>query len=170
MRVRILAPFLALSTAYIALSAQTMCVGKNGTPCTGDGGVGTACNAEKTPANLSVSSPVHLTGKLIDASGAPIDFDSLKSGYQTIIQIRNPDSREVIFAVPLRKNGEFEFELVPAASYRLIAVWMHDGKFGRLPLADQPEQLACKEEKDCRLVATIRLHGTDNPIDFCPPK
>jgi hypothetical protein len=47
---------------------------------------------------------------------------------------------------------------------------MHDGKFARLPLADQPTQMACKEEKECHIVATIRFHGTDNPIDLCPPR
>jgi hypothetical protein len=159
---------LVISLSATTLTAQWVCIGKNGAPCTQDDVNETVCKPEKAPANLSIAFPVRLTGRLIDATGAQVDFD--RPGYQTIIQIRKPESGEVIFAVPLRNNGEFEFELVPAASYRLIAVWMHDGNFGRLPLADQPEQLSCTEQKECKLVATIRIHGTDNPIDSCPPK
>jgi len=147
--------------------AQTVCLGS---PAECREAQVRLCKEEPAPANLLVACPVQLTGTLIDSTGAIVEFDNVKSDHQTIVQIRNAESGEIIFAVPLRKTGEFKFDLVPAGSYRLIAVWMHDGKFARLPLADQPTQMACKEEKECHIVATIRFHGTDNPIDLCPPR
>ena len=128
------------------------------------------CKNEPAPANLFVAHSVRLSGAFLDSTGARLDFDSIKPGYQTIIQIKNAESGEIIFAVPLRKNGEFEFESVPAGSYRLIAVWMHNGKFQRLPLANQPSRMECKDETECRVIAAISFHGTDNMIDSCPPK
>ena len=153
-----------------ALFSQWVCIGKDGKPCTAEDVDTMVCKPEKAPPNLSVAYPVRLAGTLIDSNGALVNFDSVRSDYQSIIQIRNAESGEIIFAVPLRKNSEFEFESVPAGSYRLIAIWMHNGKFERLPLADQPTQMTCGNEKECRIVATIRFHGTDDPIDSCPPK
>ncbi len=128
------------------------------------------CKAEKAPANLFVAHSVRLTGTFFDPTGAPIDFDSIKPDHQTIVQIKSPASGEVLFAVPLRTNGEFEFELVPEGNYRLILVWMKDGKFERLPLTDQPKEIRCSDLKECRITSTITFHGSDNPLDYCAPK
>jgi hypothetical protein len=128
------------------------------------------CVEESAPTNLFVTHSVRLIGTFSDPTGAPIDFDEIKPDHQTIVQIRSLASGEVLFAVPLRPNGEFEFELVPEGSYRLILVWMKDGKFQRLPLADQPKEIRCSDMKECRINSKITFHSTDNPIDTCPPK
>ena len=128
------------------------------------------CREEPAAPNLFVSHPVRLSGVFLDPSGAPIDFDSIKPDHHTIVEIKSVATGATLFAVPLRSNGQFEFEFVPEAIYRLILVWMKDGKFERLPLADQPERINCTEEKTCRVTAVIRFHGSDNPTDSCPPK
>jgi hypothetical protein len=111
-----------------------------------------------------------LTGTLFDPTGAPINFDAVRPDHHSIVQIKDVKSGQVLFAVPLRPNGEFEFESVPSGEYRLIVVWMKDGKFSRLPLADQPKALICSDPKECRVSTIITFHGTDNPTDACPPK
>ncbi len=128
------------------------------------------CKNEPGPPNLSIAHPVRFSGAFFDPSRAPIDFDAIKSDHHTIVQIKSPVSGETLFAVPLRSNGEFEFEVVPEGDYRLILVWMKDAKFERLPLADQPKELRCSDFKECRLSVEITFHGTDNPIDNCPLK
>jgi len=166
----ILACLLAVPLAH----AQTVCLNANEhRPCTESENKQMQekiCRDEPIPANLFVAHPVRLAGEFFDPSGAPIDFDSIKSDHQTIVQIRSPKSGETLFAVPLRSNGQFEFELVPEGIYRLILVWMKDGKFERLPLVDQPKELTCSELKECRISSKITFHGSDNPTDFCPPK
>ena len=149
------------------LFCQTVCVG---TPAECNEIQKRLCKKEPAPANLFVADSVRLTGTFFDPSGAPIDFDSIKPDHQTIVQIKSPTSGEVLFAVPLRSNGEFEVELVPAGNYRLILAWMKDGEFEQLPLADQPKEIRCSDLKVCRFSSTITFHATDNPIDSCPPK
>ena len=155
-----------------ALPGQTLCVA-NGRACTAEETRQLheqECLAEKAPANLFVVHPVRLTGTFIDPSSAPIAFDALRLDHRTIVQIKSSASGEILFAVPLRQNGEFEFELVPEGAYRLILVWMKDGKFTRLPLADQPKEIHCSDSKECRISSVLSFHGSDNPIEFCPPK
>ncbi len=128
------------------------------------------CREEPAPANLFIAHPIRFTGTFFDQTGAPIDFDSLEAGSHTIVQIRRLTTGEVLFAVPLRSNGEFEFKSVPEGEYRLILVWMRNDKFTRLPLMDQPKEIRCPDLNECRIRSTITLHGTDDPINFCPPK
>jgi hypothetical protein len=164
---------LSLALFAAVLSAPTIALGQ--TVCLGTDAECRAaqkqlCKDEPAPANLSVAHPVRRSGTFFDPTGAPIDFDAVKPDHRTIVQIKSPVSGEILFAVPLRPNGDFEFELVPQGNYRLILVWMKDGKFTRLPLADQPKEIRCSDMKQCRISSVISFHGTDNPIDFCPPK
>jgi hypothetical protein len=147
--------------------AQTVCLG---TPAECREAQKRLCKEEPAPANLFVAHTVRLTGMFLDPTGAPIDFDSIKPDHQTVVQIKSVSTGAILLAVPLRSNGEFEFESVPEGSYRLILVWIKDGNFERLPLADQPKETRCSDLKECRISSTITFHGTDNPIDLCPPK
>jgi hypothetical protein len=154
----------------VELRSQWVCIRKDGKACTAHDVDEMVCKPEPAPANLSVAHQVRLTGTLLDPTGSPIDFDAVVPDHHTIVQIRDVNSGQVLFAVPLRANGGFEFEFVPAGEYRLIAVWMKDGRLRRLPLADQPKEIRCSDTKECRISAVITFHGTDNPIDSCPPK
>ena len=154
------------------LAGQTVCVA-NGRACTPEESRAIheqECRDEPAPPNLFVAHRVRLTGSFLDPSGAPIDFDSIKTDHHTVVQIKAVQTDEILFAVPLRANGEFEFESVPEGTYRLILVWMKDGAFARLPLADQPKKIECSDSKECSIRAVLTFHGSDNPIDTCPPK
>jgi len=147
--------------------AQTVCVG---TPAECEEGQKLLCENEPAPANLTIARPVRLLGSLIDSVGAQVDFDHVVTGTKTIIQIRDPKNGAVLFEAPLQKESLFQFDLIPAGSFRLIAIWTKDGKVRRLPLADEPTPMTCGAGPVCRLDAVIHFHGTDNPIDMCPPK
>jgi hypothetical protein len=153
-----------------ALYSQWVCIGENGAPCTAADVDEMACKPEKAPANLSVTFQVRLVGTFLDPTGAPLNFDAVRPDRHSIVQIKDPESGQILYAVPLRANGEFHFEVVPVGKYRLIVVWMKDGKFSRLPFADQPKELVCTDPRECKISATISFHGTDNPVDSCPPK
>ena len=147
--------------------AQTLCVG---TPAECREAQEQLCRKEPAPPNLLVAKPARVRGVLLDETGAVVDFDKSVPESITLIQIRNPGIGEVLFSVPLREDGRFEFESVPAGEFRLIAVWFKDGEFRRLPLAEQPKVMTCSEAAECTVSAVIHFHGTDNPIDSCPPR
>ena len=143
--------------------AQTVCLSPNGEPCP----VGPKmrwCNDEKILPNLSIAKLVKLSGVLLDETGAPIIVD------KTLVQIKDLKTEKVLITVGLDAKGQFDLGTVPAGEFRFLVVWLRDEKIRRLPLADQPKTLFCSTEKECNLKIAIHFHGTDNPIDFCPPK
>ncbi|HEU5351217.1 MAG TPA: hypothetical protein VFU55_06440 [Terracidiphilus sp.] len=161
----------AFSTGTFACG-QVDCV-QNHRPCTTSESKqmqNKICLDELAPANLFVSHSVRLRGTFFDPSGAPLNFDSVKPDHHTIVQIKSIATGAILYAVPLHSDGEFEFQSVPEDKYRLILVWMKNGRFKRLPLVDQPSELQCAGFKECRITSTIKFHGSDNPIDSCPPK
>jgi hypothetical protein len=143
--------------------SQTICLGSDGKPCP-PGWEMQLCDDEIVTSNLFVAKPVKLIGVLFDPTGAPITFE------KTFIQIRDSQSKIVLLSTQLDVKGRFDLGTVPAGNYRFLAVWIKEGKIKRLPLADQPTDLFCSDETECVLRIVIRFHGTDNPIDFCPPK
>ena len=156
---------LALSSA--ATPAQTLCLGKSGKPCTPEEARHVQeqrCKDEVSSPNLSIASSVRLTGVLLDPTGAPITFE------KTMVQLKDPRSNAALRSVPLDSEGRFDLGAVPAGEFRLIAVMLKNGKPARLPLADQPKALSCSKADQCRLEITIHFHGTDDPVDLCPPK
>jgi hypothetical protein len=154
----------------VAMQSQAFCIGEHGKPCTDKEFDDMFCKPEKAPANLFLAHPARLIGTLFDPSGAPLSFDAIRPEFRSIVQIKDAKSGQILFAVPLRSNGVFEFESVPAGNFRLIVVWMKDGNFRRLPLADQPEAIHCTDATECKVSTIIWFHGTDNLVDFCPPK
>jgi hypothetical protein len=142
---------------------QTFCITKDGRPCPPDVEM-RYCAGEKVTPNLSVARPSRLSGILLDPTGAPITYKD------TLVQVRNAQTGTVLFSAPLDEKGRFNLGSVPAGEFRLIAVMIKDGKFNRLPLADQPTALSCNNESACNLRIVIHFHGTDDPIDFCPPR
>jgi hypothetical protein len=148
-----------------ALLGQTICLTSDGRPCPPDPEM-KYCADEKVLPNLSIAKPVKLSGILLDGSGvAPIFPET-----QTIIQIRDSASTTVLLSAPIDEQGRFYLGTVPAGKYRLLAVGVENGKIRRLPLTDQPTALSCNNETVCNLRVATHYHGTDDPIDFCPPK
>jgi hypothetical protein len=122
------------------------------------------CKDEKTLPNLFIAKPAKLSGVLLDETGAPIVFE------KTLVQIRDQKTNVLLLSASLDEKGQFDLGRVPAGEFRFLAVQLKDGKTLRLPLADQPKALFCSDDAECRLKVVIHFHGSDNPIDFCPPK
>jgi len=122
------------------------------------------CADEKVLPNLSVAKPVKLSGVLLDETGAPIIYD------RTFVQIKDLKTEKVLFTTELDGEGQFDLGAMPAGKFRFLVVWLKDGRIRRLPIADQPNDLFCSAENVCYLKIVIHFHGTDKPIDCCPPK
>jgi len=148
--------------SFVSFS-QTICLGSDGKPCPPDTNM-RWCEDEKVLPNLSIAKPVMLSGILLDESGAPIVFD------KTLVQIKDQKTNKVLLSASLDERGHFNLGPVPAGEFRFIAIWLKDGKLQRLPTTDQPKDLFCSVDKECNLTIVIHFHGSDNPIDFCPPK
>ena len=121
---------------------------------------------ENTAANLVVPKKTRVWGLLIDPTGAP--FEHPKSGLT--IQLRDPKNARVIASSPVSQMGTFELGTVGQGTYRLIAVLLLDGKVTRYRGWTQPRGLACGGSDECTLAMLLRDGGTDNPMDFCPPR
>jgi len=121
---------------------------------------------ENTTANLVVPKKTRVLGLLIDPTGAP--FEHPKKGLT--IQLRDPKTARVIASSPVSQMGTFELGTVGQGTYRLIAVLFTDGKATRYKGWTQPRGLACGDGDECTLAMLLRAGGTDNPIDFCPPR
>ncbi len=146
-----------------ASSGQTFCITRDGRPCPPETEM-QYCANEKVLPNLSIAKPVKLSGILLDPTGAPITYKD------TLVQIRSPQTGTVLFSALLDGKGQFDLGTVSAGEFRFIAVMIKDRRFNRLPLTDQPTALSCNNETACNLKIVIHFHGTDNPIDSCPPR
>ena len=121
------------------------------------------CADEKTPANLSLVAKHQISGAVFDMSGAP-----LSGNYQA--ELRSGKSGRFA-AVSKLTEGSFHLGVVQPGSYRLIIVRLTPAGRERPPLMDQPRSLTCTGVGlECTLSITLSLHGSDNPIDTCPPK
>jgi hypothetical protein len=123
-------------------------------------------NAEDTRANLKVPQEARVWGVMIDSSGAVIAHP--ESGLA--VELRDPKTSKVLVLNHLSEMGTFDLGKVAAGSYRLIAVVIVDGKTTRFRGWDQPRGLACGLTDECTLAMLLRPHGTDQRIEFCPPK
>ncbi|HEX4039464.1 MAG TPA: carboxypeptidase regulatory-like domain-containing protein [Acidobacteriaceae bacterium] len=120
------------------------------------------CASEKAPANLKLSGSRIVEGEVIDQTGAKFA--------QVVVQLRSPSSDQVL-RTATASDGEFDFGELPAGSYRLIVLRMEKSGPERLKMFDQPVSLLCAGSiPQCRLSVIPKLHGTDDPIDSCPPK
>jgi len=132
--------------------------------CVPAGGCGGSCEDEKVVPNLTISRPVKLTGVLHDRSGAPIRFSG------ATIEVRDESGKKVLSSALLDAKGRFDLGKVPKGEFRLVAFRIRDNKVSRLPLFDQPKRQSCSGENDCYLEIVLDMHGTDEFLDFCPPK
>ena len=130
------------------------------------------CASEPAPANLELSEDKFVTGTVLDVSGATFnDVDA--TGVNLIdvgVELRAPNTSVVLQSTAAR-NGTFDFGKVKAGSYRMVVVKRSPRGPERLKLWDQAKSLACKgSTTKCEITVVLTIHGTDNPIDFCPPK
>lgn len=120
------------------------------------------CASEPAPANLELSEDKIVTGTVLDPSGATFN--------EVEIELRTPKTSVVLQSTEA-KNGKFDVGKVKAGSYRLIVVSRSSSGLQRLKGWNQATRFACKGgTTNCELTFMLTLHGTDNPIDYCPPK
>ncbi|MGB0123576.1 MAG: carboxypeptidase-like regulatory domain-containing protein [Silvibacterium sp.] len=120
------------------------------------------CASEPAPANLELSEDKSVQGTVSDESGARLK--------DVEVQLQVPKTGTVLQSLSTR-DGTFDMGIVKAGSYRLIFVKQGKQGIERLPLTDQPKSLVCDGGTAvCELAVVLTIHGTDNPIDFCPPK
>jgi hypothetical protein len=121
------------------------------------------CANEKAPANLELSTNRLVSGTVIDQSGAKFDHD-------VSVQLRSPQSGDVLRTATVMA-GEINLGEARAGKYRLIVVSEKALGPERLAGFDQAQSLTCKEaDGQCSLTVMPIVHGTDNPIEHCPPK
>jgi hypothetical protein len=121
------------------------------------------CANEKAEANLVTSGAKVVGGDVRDPSGA-----TFPAGY--IVQLRDSTTGQVLRFAVLDSAGRFSFTDVPSVRIRLLVVRLVEGKIVRPPLFNQPSGLACESLQNCDLKIVLKVHGTDDPLDYCPPK
>jgi hypothetical protein len=121
------------------------------------------CAEERADANLEIGRRTMLQGFVLDQTGAV-----LGKGFG--VQLREVPTGKVLQFSALAEDGRFRFDPLPAGNYRMIIVRSEHGSVARLKMFDQPQALRCGGSGECVLELNLTLHGTDNPIDQCPPK
>ena len=121
------------------------------------------CADEKAPANFDLDHSQSVTGTVVDQTGAQFEND-------VAVQLRSADSGDVLRTATV-SGGAFDLGNLQKGSYRLIVVKIRPSGPERLKAFDQPEKLTCAGSgSQCRLTMMPIVHGSDNPIDSCPPK
>jgi hypothetical protein len=155
---RLLALALLSSTACSSFS-QTVCIAGNKACAEAQK---KACASERAEANLDVVVPSAVQGVAKDPSGAFLkDY---------LVQVRDVASGTTLQSAAIGANGQFKIAHLSQGKYRFIIVTLSNGTIVRPPLFDQPVALRCDGSEMCNLDIVLKLHGTDNPVDFCPPK
>jgi hypothetical protein len=155
---RLLAMALLSSIACSSFS-QTVCIAGNKACVEAQK---KACASERAEANLDMVVPSAVQGVAKDPSGAFL------KGY--LVQVRDVASGTTLQSAAIDANGQFNIAHLAQGKYRFIIVTLSNGKIVRPPLFDQPSALRCDGSEMCNLNIVLKLHGTDNPVDFCPPK
>jgi hypothetical protein len=137
--------------------AQTVCVG-SASECREQ--QRRLCLDEKAEPNLSLSVPGSLEGVIRDQSGAVLSDEFF-------VVVRNANGVEL--AETQLHEGKFEFSDLKQGKFRLIIVRLEAGAKVRPYLFDQPAAFSCGGSNICKLDLVLKVHGTDNPVDFCPP-
>jgi 5-hydroxyisourate hydrolase-like protein (transthyretin family) len=113
------------------------------------------CNkVERLVPNLQVKVVAHITGSVIDGSGAPFKL--------SLVELRRYISanRQVsVRTVTTNEHGQFDLAEVEQGQYRLLA--------SPARLFQQPQKLTCTK-KECKLALELRVTPTDQPASFCP--
>ncbi|MEO6965779.1 MAG: carboxypeptidase-like regulatory domain-containing protein [Acidobacteriaceae bacterium] len=146
------------STSF--LFSQTVCVGTSQQQCIE--AQKQKCASEPAPANFELPKDRVVQGTVADTTGE--SFQGVE------VQLRIPKTGSVVQSVAA-KDGTFNLGMVNAGFYRLIVVKQGEQGIKRLRMWDQPKSLVCADSTSAyRISVVLTLHGTDNTIDFCPPK
>ena len=114
-------------------------------------------NVEHVKPNLALSRTTQLSGRVIDASGAPFE--------NSIVELRLfvSESRQTpVKKVTTDSAGYFDLATVSKGQYRLLA--------SPTRVFNQAEKLDCEARNPCTLLITLYPSPTDQPDMLCPVK
>lgn len=121
------------------------------------------CASEVIRPNLILQKNTDVVGVVCDPSG-----EAYPKPYR--VELRDQQSESVLYRIPLREEGNFRMDGVPAGNYRLLIVNGATNVASRPPLMDQPANLQCGEAPVCQLEIMLKTHGTDQLYEYCPPR
>lgn len=110
--------------------------------------------AEHLTPNLSVAEMAHISGILVDDSGAP-----LKTSHVELRIFISAKQQRSVKTVVTDEHGQFDLGTVDPGQYRLLA--------SATRAFAQPKTLACTG-KDCKFNITLHTNPTDLPLSICP--
>jgi hypothetical protein len=149
MRLAALLPPIILGAAA-ASSAQLVQVTSNGHP-----DPNYCQNAEHIAPNLTLSQKTIISGRIRDASLAPIAHSKVALRHYVSNAVQTP-----VATVETDGTGHFIFGPAEPGEYRLLA--------SPARWAAQPEKLNCPATGECRLDIVLKINGTDLPLSQCP--
>ncbi len=112
---------------------------------------------EQIKPNLVLSRTTRLSGRVIDASGAPLE--------NSIVELRlfvSESLQTPVKKVATDSAGYFDLTTVAKGKYRLLG--------SPTRIFKQAEKLECGDRDPCTLLITLRPSPTDQPAMFCPVK
>lgn len=112
------------------------------------------CEKIKLAPNLTVAQNAQISGRLIDASGAPFRNSTIE------LRLYISATRQTtVRKIKTDEDGRFNIGSVRAGKYRLIASPTRAFR--------QPPDLRCADER-CELNITLQVNPTDQPDSQCP--
>jgi hypothetical protein len=112
---------------------------------------------ENVKPNLVLLRATHLSGRIIDETGAPFK-DSLVE-----LRLYESESRQTsIRKVRTDEGGHFSLDFVAKGQYRLLASSSRAFR--------QAQKLECGDRDPCTLLITLQVSPTDQPDSPCPVK
>ena len=112
------------------------------------------CKDRQITPNLQLTKAVHLSGSLVDQSGAP--FKGSKVSLRRWI---SPASQTAFKTVITDANGRFDLGTIDPGQYRFLP--SETGAF------QQPSHVECSQT-ECHLNLILRATGTDTAESICP--
>jgi hypothetical protein len=156
--VRVMLLIVMLETSSFLFS-QTVCVGTDQHCAEAQK---EKCASEPVPENFLLTKSNAVQGNVSDRTGANVQ--------DVEVQLRSPRTGKVLQSVAV-VDGVFDLGEVKSGSYRLIFVKRGNHTTERLRMWDQPHSLVCADSAStCSLSVVLTLHGTDDTMDFCPPR
>lgn len=112
---------------------------------------------EQIKPNLVLSRTTRLSGRVIDASGAPLENSIVELRLFVSESLQTPVKKVTTDSV-----GYFDLATVAKGQYRLLG--------SPTRIFKQAEKLDCGDRDPCQLLITLRPSPTDQPEMFCPVK
>ena len=110
--------------------------------------------AEHVKSNLQLSTPVRISGRVVDQAGAP-----LKTSKVELRSYLSAKQQMPVKIVTTNGDGRFDLGKIGSGKYRLLP--------SSTRAFEQPQHFNCPNE-ECKLAIELRANPTDLPLSVCP--